>query len=425
MKKNNTADLPVSEEKTAAVPKKKHDWAIKLLCVFASFILWLYVMEVESPDYETTIGGITVELVGTDVLENQNGLSVYSGRGLPISITVSGKRSVVTKINTDEIVATADVSSISDPGRHQLNIHVDVPGGLAVQQKSQDSVTVYVDKADSSVIPVRENVQKMDLPASYEVGTISFEYNSINISGPENILSNVAAARVDIDLTNKTSSFTDTCAIYLVDMYNNVISSPYLKYSPAEITVEVPIYKSVTVPVEVYFAHGYLHDGNAEITVIPSQVTIKGDESAMNTDSLLAPIILDEKKITGNSYGRTVTLQPAEGTFIASGAGEVQINVEVDPSVQTMDILVTDIEVTGASGIRYEVEEDEILVTVRGPMEKLSRLRPSDIYAEVDLSGYSMQTSGTVTKTAEIVIDSEDADELFEVGEYTVQVKIN
>ncbi|MBR4961535.1 MAG: hypothetical protein IKY52_11620, partial [Clostridia bacterium] len=99
---------------------------------------------------------------------------------------------------------------------------------------------------------------------------------------------------------------------------------------------------------------------------------------------------------------------------------------DVDSSIQSIEVLVTDIEVTGASGgIRYEVVEDEILVTLRGPREQLSKLRPHDIYVEVDLSGYSTQTSGTITKTAVVVIDAEDTAGLYEVGEYTVQVRIN
>ena len=425
MKQNNQTELPAAESGIRKTFTGKNDWIIKIFCVFAAFILWLYVMEVESPAYETTIGGITVELVGTDVLENQNGLSVYSGRGLPINITVSGKKSIVNKVDIDEIVATADVSEISSAGRHLLGIEVDLPSGLALMQKSQESVTVYVDKADSKVIPIRESIPNMKLPDSYEVGTVSLEYNSINISGPENILSNVAAARVDIDLSNRTSSFTDTCSVYLVDEYNKVITSPYLRYSPTEITVEVPIYKSVTVPVEVSFEHGYLNENNAKISVSPAQVTIKGDESALNVETLLEPIVLDEKKITGNLYERTFPLRTAPGTFIAGASDDVVVNVEVDDSVHIIDVLVTDIEVTGASGIRYEVAEDEILVTLRGPREKLSKLRPHDVYVEVDLSGYSLDTSGTVTKTASVVIDAEDAAELYEVGEYTVQVRIN
>jgi len=43
----------------------------------------------------------------------------------------------------------------------------------------------------------------------------------------------------------------------------------------------------------------------------------------------------------------------------------------------------------------------------------------------VDLSGYSSDSSAKVTKTPTIVIDAEDAADVYEVGEYAVQVQIN
>jgi len=423
MKKNKKADLP--ETDTFRTTQKKYDFAVKFLCVFAAFILWLYVMEVESPAYETLISGVTVELTGTGELESENGLSVYSGRGVPVTITVSGKRSVVNKIHPDDIIATVDVSNITEAGRHSLPVKVDPINNVSIQQISQETIMVYVDQADMTVIPVKENLVGLDLPNTYEIGTIQFEYNSINITGPKNVLSNVAAARIDIDMANKTGSFTTEGEIYLVDRHNNRISNTYLSYSPVEMIVEVPIYKSVTVPVEVSFLHGYLNESNASIQVTPAQVTIQGDESVMNTENLLTPIILDEKKITGNSYGKTVTLQTADGTYIDGNVTEVQINVEIDPSIHTMDLLITDIQATGADGIRYVIEDSEMLVTLRGPIDKLGKIRRSDVSAIVDLSGYSTDSSGTVTKTAQIVIDAEEASEIYEVGEYTVQVKIN
>ena len=423
MKQNKNTDLPGTEKVTGR--QKKYDWVVKLLCICSAFILWLYVMEVESPEYETTIGGVIVELIGTDDLESKNGLSVYSGRGVPITVTVSGKRSVVSKLTQDDIVATADVSDITEAGRHNIPIIVDPLSNVTINQKTQDNVLVYVDQAETAIIPVRENIVSMDLTHPYEMGTIQFESNSINISGPKNVLSNVAAARVDLDIGERKDSYTTVCEIYLVDKYNNRISNTYLNYSPTEITVDIPIYKSVTVPVEVKFQHGYLDDTNSVITVTPSQVTIKGEESVMDESSLLAPIVLDEKKITENSYGKTVILQPAAGTFIDDDITEVQVSVEIDASIQSMDLIVTDIEATGADGIRYAIEDEEMSVTIRGPIDKLQKIRPSDLYAVVDLSGYSAESSGTVTKTADIIIDAEDAEGIYEVGEYTVQVRIN
>ena len=79
----------------------------------------------------------------------------------------------------------------------------------------------------------------------------------------------------------------------------------------------------------------------------------------------------------------------------------------------------------GASGIRYEIEDRELQIVLRGPLEQLSGIRPSDVYALVDLSGYSSDSSAKVTKTPTIVIDAENAADVYEVGEYAVQVQIN
>lgn len=103
----------------------------------------------------------------------------------------------------------------------------------------------------------------------------------------------------------------------------------------------------------------------------------------------------------------------------------VQVQVDIDPSIQYMVLSVTDIEVTGADGIQYAVMDDELQVTLRGPLDALAKIRPSDVYALVDLSGYSADNIGIVTKTPTIVIDVEDASAICEVGEYSVQVQIN
>ncbi len=413
------------EKKTEENLAKKYDWVVKLLCVCAAFILWLYVMEVESPEYETTISGIMVELTGGDVMTAENGLSLYNGSGLPISVTVAGKKSVINRMDPDEIVATADLSKITEAGRHALTIMVDLPGGVALHSKSQDTVTVYVDVTDTKVVPLRGNFTGLNLPDGYEQGDVVCEYDAITISGPKKILDNITEARVDIDYTGKTSSFDALCDVYLVNRQNASVAEPYLSYTPKKIQVEAPIYKRAIVPVQVLFQHGYLHSENCSVTVTPSVVTIKGDETAMSAQPLLKPIQLNEKDIIGNNYTKTISLSTADGTFIDGGTGEAQINVEIDPSIQTMDMFITDIEVTGADGIQYAIETEEILLTLKGPIEKLLKIRPSDVYAIVDLSGYNAESTGNATKSVQIVIDAEDAEGIYEVGQYTVSVRIN
>ena len=86
---------------------------------------------------------------------------------------------------------------------------------------------------------------------------------------------------------------------------------------------------------------------------------------------------------------------------------------------------MTDIDVTDAVGIDYAILDKTLTVTVRGTLEQLSKLRPTDFSAVVDLSGYAENTSGVITEVAEIRIDSSYAAGVYEIGEYTVQVRIN
>ena len=69
--------------------RRGYDILTKILCFIAAFILWLYVTQVETSDYEETFNGVSVELVNTSVLESEAGLHVYSGHGNTVNVTVS------------------------------------------------------------------------------------------------------------------------------------------------------------------------------------------------------------------------------------------------------------------------------------------------------------------------------------------------
>ena len=66
----------MKQEKVAA--QRKRNWHIgtKILCMVCAFIIWLYVMEVDSPDYESEFLDVPVNLAGVSTLENEHNLSV-------------------------------------------------------------------------------------------------------------------------------------------------------------------------------------------------------------------------------------------------------------------------------------------------------------------------------------------------------------
>ena len=155
----------------------------------------------------------------------------------------------------------------------------------------------------------------------------------------------------------------------------------------------------------------------------PEYLEIMGDPAVLDRMTEVVVTTLDEKKIAGNVTQR-VTLSLADGLKAADGTEAVTVNV-THINTHTKMFTITDIDVTGAVGIQYEILDKSFSVTVRGTLEQLSRLRPTDFSAVVDLSGYSENSSGVIRESANILIDSSYATGVYEIGEYTVQVKLN
>ena len=426
--KQNAKKLPGKE----AVPGKQTsgNWIVKLLCVIAAFFLWLYVMIVVNPVYQETFQDIPVRVVGMEELRKNSNLSIYDmsenkAAVTTIHVTVSGKRSRVLLLEAEEIVATADVSRITSAGKANVTIDVELPDGVSLVEKSMNKVSLTLEESAIKLLPLSENIVGLDLPSGYEHGTVEYSFDNIEVSGPKSIIDDIASAKVQIDFNGRMTSFEENCDIYFVNSRGNRVNSPYLQYDETQVLTRVPVYRSVTVPVEVYFKNHFINETNAVISVVPKEVTLKGEEDAMHQEVLLAPVILDEKNITDKMYGKTVSLQPAEGVMIQENNANVQVQVTLEDFMNHREMTVTDIQVTGASGLRYEIVEEELQIKLLGPVEELGKIRSSDLSAVVDLSGYSPENSGEITRTPIIEIDAEGVSNVCAVGDYTIHIEIN
>ena len=93
--------------------KRKYNIIPKIMCLAAAFVLWLYVMQIDSVDTESTFTGVRVYLENTSEIESRNGLFVYSGDGTLVNVTVTGRKSVINSYTSDDIRVEADLSGVT------------------------------------------------------------------------------------------------------------------------------------------------------------------------------------------------------------------------------------------------------------------------------------------------------------------------
>ena len=90
---------------------------------------WMYVVAYVSPEYSKTIYNIPVALEGKGMLTDWQ-LMLLSEEDYLVNIKVTGSRQDVSKIDSGNIQAVANLSGISEPGEHYLTYNIIYPGDV-------------------------------------------------------------------------------------------------------------------------------------------------------------------------------------------------------------------------------------------------------------------------------------------------------
>ncbi|MFA6948192.1 MAG: CdaR family protein, partial [Eubacteriales bacterium] len=160
--------------------KSKHSnlW-LRLLSVLLAFILWVYVMGVESPTFTTTLA------VPISILPDDAPLSVISGYSSTVDVTLQGKRAEISKISAGDLEAYIDISGFTVSGRYNVPVSISVPGSLKITEQSFSSVAVYLDNTSTKNVPISVKlVSYMLEDGELGVNDIVTNISEVTVTGP-------------------------------------------------------------------------------------------------------------------------------------------------------------------------------------------------------------------------------------------------
>ena len=396
------------------------DLVPRILCVVLALILWLYVMSNESPDHQRTFSGVTVAVENTVLLSSEKNLSVISGHGGLADITITGKKSDVVSYSLEDIVASVDVSSITEPGRHQLSVSVSTPEGCVVQSVYPTSIEVYVDEISTKTIPVKVNISSIQYDQSITLGAPVPEVSAVTVSGPASVIEAAASAVVSLELGTVTTSLSARGELQVVTEEGALIDNPYLMVSQSSVGVALPVYVERELPITVNTKYGYLTEENADIIVVPQKITVRTDpKNLIGLDSLVVAT-LDETQLSDNTT-RIVSIALPEGFENVSGTKTASISVKHKGTVKK-SLAVSRIDLKNPNDLEYTLIADTINITLRVPSDLADRLVAANFSLTGELS-YS-DVRGIVQVPLTVKVPSEFADTVYALGEYTAMVNI-
>lgn len=405
--------------KNAAGEPKKASRASSIIalivCFLMAFVMWLYVMQTENPEYEETFTRVPIVIADVGVLSENSNLSVISGWEQRVSVTVKGRRSDIVNYSDTDINAFVSVAGITHNGTYNLDISVELPDGLQLVGIAPTATQVTVDEVGTKTVPVVAKITSVKHAADCELGEPVANPAEITVTGPITVLEKISAAAVELELGQINGSVVVVAPFKLVNKNEEEVDNPYVTASVDSVTVTVPLYETKTVPLTVAYKHGYYNDNTCTVVVEPSTIILKGENSVLKDIESILVKTLDEKQITSDRT-ETVTVPLPSGVVAKDGITSAKISIKHINTVQRT-FKVKDIDIIGTN---YILVTSELDITLRGPESILKRLTATSI--EVSASVEDIDGTGEFRVEAEIKLPEAYKGVVYELGTYYIQV---
>ena len=301
----------------------KHNWGMKLFCLFCAIGMWVYVMKDQNP---------IIEMTYTVPVQVQNLDQNYLVEGVPSEVRVHlrGPRNAIFDINPSVLKAYVNMKNVR-VGQENIAINFTAPTGTFIDSMTPENVTVTVDEYMVKELQVQVHPLGT-VPNDIAIKDSKIMPTTVTISGPAHLVSKASYAVIRINLDKHRESFTEVGDILPVDSAGNVVEGLTITPKGAQIQYElerirmekkVPIQPNIvgTVPV------GYTIK---RVVVEPKEVSIVGKESILNgvdgVKTIDIPVDIATSSFTG---GYSLVLPDG----VTTTTDRVVVKVEIEPQM--------------------------------------------------------------------------------------------
>ncbi len=385
---------------------------IVLACIL-SVILWMYVASYANTDMERELTGLEVDYIGGDDILRDRKLLVTEKDQQSVSLTLLGKRNVVSAINKDDVLVSVDLTDIRSSGVYEKVYTVTLPEGVKedavlIVKRSPEFVTVNIDKLMTKDVEVRGDF-KGSVEEGYMQEPITYEPATVQVSGPEEIVSHISCAHVVLDRENLTRTVTGTVSYTLLDYEDKEVDRQELSVDVTEVKYTIPIVmvKDVVLTVDLIEGGG-AKETNAVVDIRPQVLTLTGAAELLQGINKITLGTIDLASFE-KTYTVTYPIPLPNGAENLSGEKEAAVTVSIR-GLETKHLIATNITFINVSeGYEPKAITQYKEIVIRGPAEIVALVDYRNVQLVADLSEigsavgrYSVPTSVYITGYSEV-----------------------
>lgn len=364
------------------------DWPVKVICILAATILWVYVASGQS-----TIGKFPskIPIKANNV---QAGLTaIYDDK--EIELQIMADPAVWNKLSADSFSASVDLSGLKE-GTYELNVGVvSTVEGVQIVRRTPEKILVSLEPITKKTVSVGRRIQG-SAAEGMVAGAVTFNPAEVEVSGPRSIVNSITEAVAVIGLNGEATDFEKMIKLSAFNDKNEEVSGAI--FNPMEIRASVPIVKAgngKTVGIRVKTS-GAPKEGFfiSNITVSPITMNVTGSENALSALNFLETQTLDISGLSGIAE-RFTRVQIPDGIALDSGqTNRIKVTITASENSSTRSINVSLSPINLGELRLNSYSPTDIIAILSGPKSEVDALNSSDVVLSLD---FSNQSAGTAT----------------------------
>lgn len=367
---------------------KAHHVGMKVLAILLAVALWAFAIATDNPERTMDYDGIDVQLIGGATIRSNNNLIVTEISNPQVTVRLRGSFTRLGEVEDSNIIVRADVSRFTEPGTYLVDYDVSVPNGLTVDGKNPEKLRLTIDQYVEKELEVRA-VYDGQFEDSLDVGSAVITPEKVRVSGIASVLDNAQYAIVMVDAAALTESFEGDLDFFVADGDDKPLDSEYTSYAQSLVHVEIPVYMTKDIPLEVEkIGNSIIPPENMIVNLSMDEVRIHGEAQIIREIESLMLGSIDVSTFLSTAT-ETYTLELPEGVeIVGSPINSIIAQVTLD-GIESVQISLDkdDIEFENVpEGIEVTNETLNVVITVRGRTNDIRDLSAEDFHASVDIS---------------------------------------
>lgn len=410
----------------------KNNLQTLIMSVIFAIIIWFVVSIQLFPDISDHVDGITVIAEPTSYMQREN-LQITDFHQ-EISIQIRGKRYAIGNLTQEDFVASLDLSGITSPGIHTVNVDVTKVEPNSEFEIVTDSLTasVNVERIISKEFALEVNTNSLNVGESLQIQTddISISSGTVSVSGEQSLVESIARAAIEPvfdGVLTETVRLSGSAVLY--DSNGTKIETDELDYQKNNYTVTIPVYRVKTLPLNVSVTYPQNFNGNSiKYSIYPQEITIAAPADDLSFDNL-ERIDVGEIDLTDitmrDMYGVRLPITLPEGYKNLSNVGIAQVNFEDTDNYGRLELAVSTEKFTVLNGdpaYDYNFVTSQIDVTAIGPSNIIKNLSSDDITGTINMLGIPAEL-GVKNITVSIRVAGQNTTAWI-TGDYRMDIRI-